>query len=507
MLITEPISMHARHHPFKPAVVSGEAALTYKELYQSSYEVSQVLRAYQRTRPEDLEYKIAILLPNTIEFLQVFLGAAAAGWIAAPFDVKWSAKELQSTLAECEPQLLIVDETFVRFFPSVPSSTRIITINRHDGLSKWLNKPGDEPPVQHLPQDSEPFYMGFTSGTTGKPKAFIRSHRSWVTSFAGSQAEFGIDSDDHVLVPGPLVHSHFLYASVQAIFTGATVYLLDKFSPVKWIDLTQLYPITMVYMVPTMFEALFSTFEEGQTQISTTCQIRAFLSSGAKWSPASKHKISYWFPEAQLFEFYGASELSFVTVLDPEGNRLKPDSVGRTFHGVNLSIRREDGTEAAVNEVGKLFVQSDMVFSGYYRNEEETSRILQKDGWATVDDLAKRDEDGYIYLVGREKNMIIYGGLNVYPEEVEKAIRQFPSVEEVVVLGIPDEYWGEKIIAVIVLKQGMDVKPRELQIYCREHVSAYKCPREFILMESLPYTTSGKVARSRLKKLVTERIK
>ena len=509
MLITEPISTYAKQHPHKPAIVSGDNVVTYHELHQSIHQVSEMLQAYAKTQPNNSEskYKIAILLANQFEFLYLFLGAAAAGWIAAPFDVKWNEKELLSTLTDCQPQLLVVDETYSHRLPSIPSTTKVLTINQNRGLEQWkgTSVTEDVEHFQSLTTDTTPFYMGFTSGTTGKPKAFIRSHKSWVRSFEGSQVEFGIMSGDHVLVPGPLVHSHFLYASVQAMFSGATVYLLDKFSPAKWIHNTRRYPISIVYMVPTMFEALFSELE-GREGKNLDHQIRGFLSSGAKWSPASKQKLSYWFPETHLYEFYGASELSFVTVLDPEGNRYKPDSVGRPFHGTKIQIRREDGTEVSVDEVGKLFVQSEMLFSGYYRNEEETKRVLQ-DGWATVDDLAKWDQDGFIHMIGREKNMILYGGLNVFPEEVEKVIQQFPLIEEVVVIGIPDEYWGEKIIAVIVLKTGLDVLPRELQAHCREHLSAYKCPRKFIFMDSLPYTTSGKIARSRLKELITERIK
>jgi len=325
-----------------------------------------------------------------------------------------------------------------------------------------------------------------------------------VKSFKASEIEFGINAADHILVPGPLVHSHFLYAAVHGLYTGATVYLQDKFSAAKMLSCMEQFPLSVVYMVPTMFEALFKAVEDTQEPLPVNC-VRALISSGAKWGTQSKHKITNFFPAADLYEFYGASELSFVTVLDPEGNRRKPDSVGRPVHGVDISIRNKDGGEAAVGEVGKLYVRSEYVFMGYYRNPGETRHVLGENGWATVHDMAWRDEDGYVYIAGREKNMMICGGLNIYPEEVERVILQLPEIEEAVVVGVPDQYWGEKIVALVRAKSGMTIRKNVIKRHCRTHLAGYKCPRKVVEVDAFPYTTSGKIARERVKAFLLNR--
>ncbi|HJV45419.1 MAG TPA: AMP-binding protein [Bacillota bacterium] len=498
MLITSPLIDYAKQQPNKIAIDAGSQKITYREFYDHVEQISHYLTHYRRQNPE-AEKKIAFLLPNRIEFLEVFLGAAMSGWIAIPLDPKWSEQELRVTLENCQPQLLLVDEMFRGRFSNSSKSFSIWV--KQDNPWKDLEIESMDEGTNQSVSDQFSFYMGFTSGTTGIPKAFVRSHRSWLQSFEGSRIEFCFTNDDHILVPGPLVHSTFLYAAVHALYMGATVVLLDKFSPNKVIHCLLSFPIDVIYMVPTMFEALTSTMEQREVHLEEY-PLRNILSAGAKWSPQSKRKVAEAFPQANLYEFYGASELSFITILGPDGNRRKPDSVGRAFHGVELSIRDENGNDVKTGEVGKLYVRSELVFSGYYRNEEETNHVLVRDGWATVHDLGWIDEEGYLYLVGREKNMIIYGGLNVYPEEVEKVIKLLPEIDEAIVLGKPDKYWGERVMAVVRTKQGMQITDREIQVHCRKFLAHYKCPREMIRIAELPYTSSGKIAR----KLLMDRI-
>lgn len=504
MLITDPLVQHSNQHPSKIAIDTGKQKISYAQLYEKVSSIASLLHQCRHDNPSGDENKLAILLPNSIEFLAVFLAAGMAGWIAAPFDPKWSDMELASTLENCNPQILVIDDTYMdRLSPlSLPPKLRLIHSQSISPAPKaeneiWLSN--------ERVSDQTPFYMGFTSGTTGKPKGFLRSHRSWVKSFEGCQAAFGMNVQDLVFLPGPLVHSHFLCAAVYALYTGATVFLLDKFSPSKLIDCLAQNPISVLYMVPSMFEALFAEAEKKNNHFMANT-VRQIISAGAKWNAPAKKRIHQWFPKSHLFEYYGASELSFVTVLDSEGNQRKPDSVGRPFPGVKVSIRNATGNEVETGQVGKLFVQSELVFLGYYQQDEETKQVLQ-DGWATVQDLAWRDKEGYIYIAGREKNMILYGGLNVYPEEIEKVLKGLSQIEEAVVLGMPDRYWGEKVVAVIQFKENLSMKPWEVQAYCRKYLAAYKCPRQIIEVKEIPYTSSGKIARSAIKDLLLEGVK
>lgn len=501
MLIADPIIDHARCIPDKIAIITENQSYTYQDFHKQVQHVTRYLQNWKKSYPEREEYKLAILLKNRVEFLSFFLGAAQAGWVAIPLDPKWSGSELGHALRDSEPHVLAIDVSYEGRLAQIPLTLTVIPVT--DGFAPELS---EGLPMVAEPDsgqsERDPFYMGFTSGTTGRPKGFFRSHRSWVKSFECSEVEFGFGSADMILVPGPLVHSTFLYAAVHALYIGATVYLLEKFSPGKVMDAIENFPVTAIYMVPTMFEAISAYKEEKAVCIEGNA-IRAIVSAGAKWSPLSKQRVAQWFPQANLYEFYGASELSFVTILDSHGNREKPDSVGRPFHQVEVSIRDSLGREVGAGEVGKLYVRSELLFLGYYRNEAETRNVLQEDGWATVHDLARRDEEGYIYLVGREKNMIIHGGLNIYPEEVEMVLKGHPAVDEAVVVGIPDTYWGEKVLAVIRLKSAnLPLGNREIQAHCRKHLAGYKCPREIRVVEDFPYTTSGKVARMELNKLV-----
>ncbi|WP_284521941.1 AMP-binding enzyme [Cytobacillus pseudoceanisediminis] len=215
------------------------------------------------------------------------------------------------------------------------------------------------------------------------------------------------------------------------------------------------------------------------------------FSSGAKWDETSKLEISKIFPQLSMIEFYGASELSYVTFLADEDIA---GSVGKPCHGVEIEIRGTDGRKLAPYEIGKIFVRSELIFDGYLSNETIHS-IQDQDGWATVDDMGYVDNKGYLYISGREKNMILYGAINIFPEEIEKVISLHPDVEEVAVIGLEDQYWGQ--IAAAVIKGKTDAL--ELKRLCKKHLASYKVPRRWIFTEEMPYTAGGKIARAQLK--------
>ena len=264
--------------------------------------------------------------------------------------------------------------------------------------------------------------------------------------------------------------------------------MLKKFNTTRFMFYLQTYPISTIYVVPTMLQALI---EEGYTYDQPV----RILSTGAKWLPNTKEEMRKQFPNASFYEFYGSSELSYVTVLKNDEQREFPDSVGRAFHNVELSIRNQEGQEVSVGEEGILYVKSKMHFDGYINNEEETNKVLQGE-WATVYDMAKRNEEGYVYILGRQNDMILYGGINIYPQEIEQVLKKCEGVEDAVVLGIKDEHWGEKVAACI---KG-DVSLDTLKRYCLAHLSAYKVPRLWKKTEAFPYTSGGKISRQEVRK-------
>ena len=478
--ITSSYLQQVRSTPDKIAIQTASEAITYREWHTIVCKTANWI--HSTTDPTDT---IGIFMPNSIAFLQLFTGTAMSGRVAATFDTKWKPAEIEQRLTISSPSVLI---TTAELADRLSGTAHTIIIWK-DALRQILQCQFSW--TEDI-SGKMPFYMGFTSGTTGVPKAFIRSHDSWIASFECSRHDFHIDETDHVLIPGALIHSHFLYGAISVLYLGGTIYLLDKFSPLLTLNFIKNYPITILYIVPTMIEAIL--LEE--VIIDKPIQI---ISSGAKWEADSKRKIREQFLHGKMFEFYGASELSFVSFLCNDSNKDKLGSVGRPFHNVEIQIRNALPNEASPREIGKIFVRSQMVFDGYiYPESYVIQSIKDNHDWVTVDDMGYLDEDGYLYIVGRAKNMILYGGVNVFPEEIETVLLEHPDVKEAAVTGMNAPYWGQIPVAVI---KGHASK-KELKKLCMDNLSSYKLPRKWFFIEEMPHTTSGKIARMQVQQLI-----
>ncbi|MEX1028457.1 MAG: AMP-binding protein [Paenibacillaceae bacterium] len=506
MLITDAVQSQAARNPDKTAIFDDTCQITYRELYHRIKKAANFLLTYYENDfdPEATITIVGFLLNNRVELIEFFLAATKIGLCSAIFDPKWSDVNIETIINECKLKVLIVDTELLPRLTNIPVTTKVIAINTKNPLASSANTSHsdgcneDEP--KRASTNGSLFYMGYTSGTTGKPKGFLRSQQSWIESFSMAQQVFSLNEDNQVMAPGPLVHSLTLYAAIQTLYFGGTFHLTSKFKRELALEWLASNPITHIYLVPTMFEAIYNS-SISRPLGSCAPTVQSLITSGDKWTPESKQKVKQVFENAGIFEFYGASELSFVTVLDPEGNSQKPDSIGKPFAGVEVSIRKQDGQEASEGEIGQVFIKSKMIFSGYYHNEDETRQVLQGE-WATVGDLAMRDSDGFLYMVGRKKNMIISGGLNIYPEEIEKVLLMLDQIEEAVVVGVPDSYWGQKVVALIKLRDGAVLDNQEIKALCRRHLASYKCPKEIIRVASFPYTTSGKISRTKVSELI-----
>ncbi len=478
--ITETYQKNANLSPDKIAIHTSTNQISYKEWNQLINQTANWLHSYRSN-----SRTIGILLPNGISFLQMFTGASKAGWIAVPYDMKWNLADLEKRVKLSNPSIIVTTKEMYNKIHSIHPNVKVLDdilqeIALFDSLSSM-----------EINEDL-PFYVGFTSGTTGSPKAFIRSQDSWVASFDCNRFDFGLDETDQTLIPGALIHSHFLYGAISTLYLGGTVFLLEKFSPLNVISRINSFPITTIYVVPTMIEALI---KEG-IQIDQAMKI---LSSGAKWTEKSKVEFRHLFPAMTIYEFFGASELSFITVLSDKDGVHKAKTVGKPCYGVELQIRRPDQELAKPNETGKIYVKSKYLINGYFEENERTIHSIQDDdGWATVHDMGFIDEDGFLTINGREKNMILYGGINIFPEEIEKVISLHPDVEEVAVVGLSNTYWGQIVAAVI---KG-NSNSFELKRFCKTQLSAYKIPRKWFFQNEMPYTTSGKIARAELIKQI-----
>lgn len=488
MNLTKSIIRHALRQPDKVAISSGGDERTYFDLSQSMKKVAHGLRKHGLS--QDL---IGILCSNRTEFADVFLGAAYAGCVPVPLDPKWSTEEINAVLHRCRPKMLFAETRFLSELRIQDMTMDVITFGEAESGSfhGWMKA---LIPEAEIDDTQELLFIGFTSGTTGLPKGYMRTHRSWINSFMASDTDLKLEPFEHVMAPGPLVHSLSLFALIQSLYYGATFHLVERFRAEDIARLCERIPGMNLFAVPTMIDALLMEADPGRIQLS------ALISSGGTWTESSKNKAVETFDGAQLYETYGSSEASYISYLNVRENR-KADSVGKPFSGVRISIRDEQFREVPAGTVGQLWIRSDMLFAGYYQMPELTASVL-RDGWLLLGDCMYADAEGYLYMAGRAKNMIVSGGLNIFPEEVESVLRRHPAIEEVMVLGLPDPYWEEQVTALVKWKEQETVSLEEIKRYCRKHLASYKAPRRLIAVDRFIYTGSGKIARKAMKESI-----
>lgn len=481
MNIVQPLLDITSKHPNRVALSHGKQRRTYSALVQRMRQIAQGLHLNGI-----IQDKIAILSANRIEFVEVFLGVIYAGSIPVPLDPKWSNIQIHSVIQECQPKMIFTETRFVKDLVFPDGESEIITFGdqREGSYDRWIEALSVE---ADMGETNELLFIGFTSGTTGKPKGFMRTHESWIKSFEATGAAFKLDNMKHMIAPGPLVHSLSLFALMQSLTSGATFHIVHQFNAGEVLELCQSFPHATLFIVPTMIEAML------QQAIPGKLKIQAIMSSGGKWTEASKRRSREIFSGAKIYEYYGSSEASYISYLNIHDDH-KLNSLGKPFPGVEISIRDANGEDVPEGTAGQLYIRSEMMFLGYYGLPEETRKTIH-DGWLVLGDIVYMDADGYLYLAGRSKNMIVSGGLNVFPEEVESILLQLPEIHEVMVLGLPDPYWGEQITAVVKWTGQQRLTIDDMKQYCRQHTASYKAPKRLITMDEFIYTSSGKIAR------------
>jgi acyl-CoA synthetase (AMP-forming)/AMP-acid ligase II len=496
MRITDGLLSHGAEHPEHLAIQVDSSSRTYGEFIAAVRRVASAVSDLalhpasqgDRLTAQKLRPCVGVLLPNGVEFLEVILGTALGGGVAMVLNPEWTATQRQSILSRWMPDIL-VDSMAVPTWTAAPP---------------WSSPCGSLHRPYLSASRQAPFYIGFTSGTTGTPKGVIRHHASWVHSFQATQAEFAIESDDHIFVPGAWVHSLSLYTAVETLANGATLHGVSAFTPKAMLHCLTRQPITRMVAVPAVLKAIAQVISRKKIAVPT---LRTIISGGSKLSPDFRAQLQNLFPAADIFEYYGASELSFISLASSRES-VPPESVGRPFHGVEVSVRREDGMAAQPNEIGWIGVRSDMVCSGYLEATDGSGFRIE-DGWATVGDRGWLDEAGYLYVAGRERDMLIVNGINVYPAEIEAVLITHPCIDEAVVIGLPDDCRGDVMCAVMtvnvdpILETMLDRSA--LSTFLNEHLEPAKCPRQFFVTDTFPLTTSGKVNREKLKRQILGR--
>lgn len=350
-------------------------------------------------------------------------------------------------------------------------------------------------------KDDDVAIILYTSGTTGKPKGAMLTHKNLYSNASDVGDYLKMNQDDRVVTVLPMFHVFCLTVALNApLLHGATLLIAPKFSPKETFSLIKDYEATVFAGVPTMYNFLYQYPEGNPTDLHS---LRLCISGGASLPVALLKNFEQKF-NVVISEGYGLSEASPVTCFNPLDRPRKPGSIGRSILHVENKVVNELGEDVPVGEAGELIVRGPNVMKGYYKMPEESAAAI-RDGWLYTGDIAKMDEDGYFYIVDRKKDLIIVGGYNVYPREVEEVIYNHPDVVEVAVLGVPDPNQGEAVSAYVVSKNP-ELTAEQVLTYCKEHLAKYKVPSFIEFLEELPKNTTGKILRRALRKQITESV-
>jgi long-chain acyl-CoA synthetase len=503
----------ARHYPTRDAVVLGGTRLTYAQVNGAANQVANLLVS-RGIKPGD---KVALSCPNLPYFPIVYSGILKAGAVVVPLNVLFKGREVAYHLGDSQakayfcfqgtPDLPMGAEGHAGFAqadgcehffmimadPSAPSSV--------DGTETMAAAMQGQSPVfdSAATEATDTAVILYTSGTTGQPKGAELSHANLVMNALTCNRLFqAAPATDTHLVTLPLFHSFGSTVNMNAGFaTAATLVLLPRFEPTAAVGLLQNEGITLFAGVPTMYWGLLGALTEGVDVEKIASTLRVAVSGGASLPVEIIKDVKARFG-IQILEGYGLSETSPVATFSDPDRDPRPGSIGIPIWGVECKLVDGEWNEVTdLDQIGEIAIRGHNIMKGYYNRPEATAEVI-KDGWFRTGDLARRDADGFYYIVDRAKDMIIRGGYNVYPREIEEVLMSHPAVSLAAVIGVPDQTHGEEVKALVILNPGAEITEAELGEWCKETMAAYKYPRVIEFVASLPMTATGKILKREL---------
>ncbi len=496
MTIGRGIRCAAGRNPDRNAIVMGDESLTYARLAQRINQVAALGLGYGLSEGD----RVALIAPNCLAYMELVTGLSDLGVIVATLNPRLTTIELKAILDDCNPALMIAHPTCEASID--PDWERDIPV-------LWLGEryeaalaQASDAPFQSTTIEEAPFALAYTSGTTGAPKGVLLSHRSRALTFASMAAEYRcFGSSDNFLSLSPMCHGAGFVFACAALHFGGTTTLFGSQDPEAILNRIGKQDISGVFMVPTHFARLFD-LPDATLDRHRTHGLRTIISNAAALPQAMKEATIAHFGDGLLNETYGSTEGGIVTNIGPSRLIDKPGSVGLPFPHMEIELRLADGGLADPGTPGELFCRGPTLFNGYWNRPDATAETMIND-WVTVGDMAVRDEDGYITIVDRKKDMVITGGINVYPKEIELIIGQVPGVLESAVVGEPSKEWGESLHAFVVLTNGQDVSADTVIAACRDQLAGYKVPKEVSFVSELPRNAGGKILKTDLRQRIS----
>jgi acyl-CoA synthetase (AMP-forming)/AMP-acid ligase II len=500
LLVGDVLRATARKCPEKTAFVFKEQRCTYREFEERVNRLTNGLLA-QGYQPGD---HVAILAFNCIEYYEILFALAKAGMVAVPINFRLKAEEISYVVNHGDAKVLIYESCFQDSFREVRSQFEKVTGYVAFG---GQGDAGDESYEDLLAVSSaaDPkiavsetltWYIGYTSGTTGRPKGAMRSHRSNVLLAANNF--YRVDQETVTLLIMPIFHYNSITFGLVDVYQGATtvIYPSGGFNGREILKLIEKEKVTFSSMVPTMYTMIFQVPDKNRFD---TGSMKRLLASSAPLMTKTKEQILEFFKGTELYEGYGATEIGGTTCLHPKDQYRKVRSCGQANPFCRIKLINPEGQECVPGEVGELYALSPGLFEGYYKDPEKTAQAFLGE-YATVGDMTVMDEEGYYYMVDRKNDMIISGGENIYPSEIDDLLSKHPKVFQAAVIGVPDEKWGEAVKAVIVTQDGENPTEGEIIAYCKENLAGYKCPKTVEFWETLPLNPTGKILKREIRR-------
>jgi fatty-acyl-CoA synthase len=496
--------IHAANSPNKTAILWRDRVLSFAELDDR---MNRAAVGFQR-RGVNRGANVVIMMRNRPEFVEAQTGAGRIG--AAGVSVSWrsTAPELAYLCAHCRAEAIVFEadlwpvvEQAKASLPWIESSDLIVVGGYAPDCSRYEEDflgPAAARLDVEKGVDGDAAVVVYTSGTTGKPKGAVRKFpKDALQQVLRFIAETPMRVDDVHLVACPLYHTTaFGFFAMNALL-GATAVLMDEFKPEAMLELVERHRVTTTAMVPTMLHRVMSLDAQSRAKHQAR-SLRAIFTTSAPLPGPLALQVMDHFGDV-LFNVYGATETGLVTLAKPEDLRAAPGTIGKPIPGNEIRLVDETGRDVGVGDVGELYARNGMLVAGYHGDPEST-RASMLGGFFTVGDLARRDRDGRYFIEGRRSDMIISGGVNVYPAEVEAALEAHPQVAEATVVGVDDADWGERVRAFVVPREGASgLDEHALRAWCRERLSGAKVPRDFLFLDALPRNPTGKVLKRDLR--------
>ncbi|MGE0630002.1 MAG: class I adenylate-forming enzyme family protein [Hyphomicrobiaceae bacterium] len=498
------LAANAGRFPDQVAAICQDRKITFGELDERANRLANALHA----RGVKIGDRIVINLPNGLELVEAMAGVLKSGAVMVPLSTRLTANEVAYIVSDCEPAAMIYTEDLrpqaAVALESMPGALRLIVgaaVEGEETFKAFVESGASQPPPA-LSIATDDCVIGYTSGTTGRPKGAVSTHANIIVAHGFMNAlEWELTQRDVILATTPMAHRTGLGRLANMFYLGCRVVMQPRFDAAEAVDLIEREKVTVIGGVPTIVRMLLPEFEK---RPDVGKSLRLIVATGEVFPVPLKQRLRQRLPHVGLYSFLAQTESGFVAGLRPDEQLKKPAALGRPVPGVEVRLADVAGNEVAKGEAGEILVRCGQpghgtVMREYFRNPEATKASFVGE-WFRTGDVGYFDDDGFLYFADRAKDMIVTGGLNVYSKEVELTLQEHAAVEDAAVIGMPDDEFGESVVACIVLRKGQEASAEDLIEHCRRRIASYKKPKHVHFISELPRNATGKVVKPELKR-------